>query len=62
MAAPAVSAAATEIRRRHGVIARSYGNMLGLCPPLILTEEQARRATSALVEVVSRLGTDGKIS
>ncbi|MEC3975179.1 aminotransferase family protein [Amycolatopsis sp. H20-H5] len=55
-------AAAFEIRTAHGVIARPYGHNLVLAPPLVFTEEQARRATGAVVEVLSRLGTDGVIA
>jgi putrescine aminotransferase len=59
---PDVDAVAFETRRAHGVIARPYGNMLVFAPPLVLDQEQARRATAAVVEVVSRLGTDGRIA
>lgn len=58
----AVIEATFEIRQAHGVIARPYGHNLVLAPPLIFTEEQTRRATAAVVEVVSRLGADGTIS
>lgn len=56
-----VTQAAFEIRQRHGVIARPYGHNLVLAPPLIITEQEARRATDAVVEVVSRLCADGTI-
>lgn len=57
-----VEQVAFEIRRRHGVIARPYGHMLVLAPPLIINEDQARRATDAVVDVLSRFGTDGRIA
>lgn len=58
----AVERKAFEIRRAQGVIARPYGHNLVLCPPLVITEQQARRAVNALLDVVSRLGTDGTIA
>jgi PLP-dependent transaminase len=57
-----VTAAAFEVRKAHGVIARPYGHNLVLAPPLIFTEDEARRATAAVVEVLTRLGTDGKLT
>ena len=57
-----VEQVAYEIRRVHGVIARPYGHNLVLAPPLIITEQQARRATDAVLDVVSRLGPDGTIA
>jgi PLP-dependent transaminase len=57
-----VNAVAFEVRRAHGVIARPYGHNLVLAPPLIFTEEQTQRATAAVVEVLTRLGTDGRIA
>lgn len=56
-----VIAVAFEVRRAHGVIARPYGHNLVLAPPLIFTEDEARRAAGAVVEVLSRLGADGQI-
>lgn len=58
----AVERVAFEIRRTHGVIARPYGHNLVLAPPLIITEQQTRRAVDAVLDVVSRLGTDGTIA
>jgi putrescine aminotransferase len=57
-----VIAVAFEVRRTHGVIARPYGHNLVLAPPMIFDEEQTRRATAAVVEVVSRLQPDGTIA
>ena len=36
--------------------------VLVLAPPLIIDEQQAARATAAVVEVVTRLGADGTIA
>ncbi|GLW05793.1 aspartate aminotransferase family protein [Microtetraspora sp. NBRC 13810] len=57
-----VEQVAFEIRRTHGVIARPYGQMIVLAPPLIMDQGQARRAAGAVVEVLSRLGADGRIA
>ncbi len=46
---------ASELRHSHGVIARDYGPVLVICPPLVLTEQQAARACRALVDVLSGL-------
>jgi PLP-dependent transaminase len=62
MGRSAVERTAFEIRRAHGVIARPYGHNLVLCPPLIITEQQARRAVNAVLDVVPRLDTDGTIA
>lgn len=53
---------ARDIRDRHGVIVRPYGHNLALAPPLVFTEEEADRATRAVVETVSRMDTDGVLS
>jgi PLP-dependent transaminase len=57
-----VAMVAGEVRRRHGVIVRPYGHNLVLAPPLVVDERQIRRAAEAVVEVLSRLGTDGTLS
>jgi adenosylmethionine-8-amino-7-oxononanoate aminotransferase len=49
----ATEEAAFAVRTRHGVIARPYGNMLVLAPPLVVEEHQVRSATSAVVDVLS---------
>jgi putrescine aminotransferase len=46
---------AFAIRQKHGVIARPYGHNLVLAPPLIFTEQEARRTTEAVVDVVSNV-------
>jgi putrescine aminotransferase len=51
--------AAAEIRHAHGVIVRDYGPTLVLSPPLVLEKEQAQRAATAVIEVLSRLDGDG---
>jgi len=51
-----------ELHRAHGVITRPYGPVIVMAPPLVLTEAEAARAAEATVEVLSRLGTDGRLS
>jgi putrescine aminotransferase len=41
------------------VIVRPYGHNLVLAPPLVISEEQVRQATAAVVDIVSRLRPDG---
>jgi putrescine aminotransferase len=48
-------AVADELYDMYGIITRNYGPTLVLSPPLVLDETQARRITSAIVEVLSRL-------
>jgi putrescine aminotransferase len=62
MAWTPVERVAFEVRNAHGVIARPYGSMLVLAPPLVIEEKQADRAMEAVLEVVSRLRTDGSIA
>ncbi len=57
-----VEQVAFEIRRRHGVIARPYGSMLVLAPPLVIDDKQAARAVDAVLEVVGRLRPDGTLA
>jgi putrescine aminotransferase len=59
---PEVTAVAFEIRRAHHVIARPYAHNLVLAPPLVFTEQQARQATTAVLEVLSRLDPSGQIN
>jgi PLP-dependent transaminase len=54
-----VAMIASTVRRQHGVIVRPYGHNLVLAPPLVMDEDQARRATDAVVEVLSRSSADG---
>ena len=58
---PQVEAIAAETRRAHGVVARPYGHNYVMAPPLVLEEDQARRATGACIEVLSRVGPDGQV-
>jgi putrescine aminotransferase len=51
-----------ELHFAHGVIVRNYGPVLVMGPPLVFTEQQARRVTRALVEVLSRLRPDGTLA
>jgi putrescine aminotransferase len=48
-----VAMVAGEVRRRHGVIVRPYGHNLVLTPPLVMDEPQTRRATEAVVDVLT---------
>ncbi len=57
----AVEAVANELRRRHGVIVRDMGHIVVMAPPLILTDEEARRGVSAVLEVLARLDPDGTL-
>lgn len=60
---PSVAAAVVkELHRKHGVIARPYGPVVVMAPPLVLQEAEAVRASKATVEVLSRLGPDGQLS
>ncbi len=59
---PEVTAVAFEIRQAHHVIARPYAHNLVLAPPLVFTEQQARQATEAVTEVLSRLTPSGQIT
>lgn len=56
-----VEQVAFEVRRAHGVIARPYGQMIVLAPPLVIGKDETVRAADAVVEVLSRLRTDGTI-
>jgi putrescine aminotransferase len=58
---PAVIAAIDELQDDYGVLVRDYGSTIVMGPPLVLTDEEADRAASALVDVLSRLGTDGTL-
>ncbi|WP_184840822.1 aminotransferase family protein [Allocatelliglobosispora scoriae] len=54
-----VGALAGMVRGVHKVIVRPYGHNLVLAPPLIISEEQVRQATAAVIDIVSRLRPDG---
>ena len=49
------------VRREHGVIVREVGPVVALSPPLVMSEEQARRTAGAVRDVLSRLHPDGTI-
>lgn len=51
----AVEHVAFTARRSHGVIVRPYGHNIVFAPPLVIEEDEVRRATEAVVEVLSRL-------
>lgn len=59
---PAAFGVVKELHKTHGVIARPYGPVVVMAPPLVLEEAEAVRATEATVEVLSRLGGDGHLS
>jgi adenosylmethionine-8-amino-7-oxononanoate aminotransferase len=58
---PVAIAAVKELHQKHGVIARPYGPVIVMAPPLVLEESEAVRAAQGTVDVLSRLGTDGQI-
>ncbi|HEU5475568.1 MAG TPA: aspartate aminotransferase family protein [Actinophytocola sp.] len=53
---------ADDLRTVDGVIVRNEGSSLLLAPPLVLDEDQARRATTAIVNVLSRLDGQGNLA
>lgn len=50
------------IRREHGVIVRNAGPVIAISPPLVMSEDEARRVAAAVRDVVSRLDPDGTIA
>jgi putrescine aminotransferase len=62
MPPPVAEAVVKELHRAHGVIARSYGPVIVMAPPLVLEEAEAARAAEATVKALSRLGEDGQLS
>jgi putrescine aminotransferase len=61
IAPPVTTSVIKELHRAHGVIARPYGPVVVMAPPLVLEEAEAVRAAGATVEVLSRLGGDGQL-
>ncbi len=53
---------ATEMRRRHQVVVRDYGNNIVLAPPLVISREQVSRTANALHDVIAGLGADGTLN
>jgi PLP-dependent transaminase len=51
-----------ELRIEHGVIVRNEGSAILLAPPLVLEEQQAHHAASAIVDVLSRLDSSGQLA
>ena len=49
------------VRAETAVIVRDVGQTVVLSPPLVLEEEQAERAASALVSVLQRVRPDGTL-
>jgi putrescine aminotransferase len=62
VAPPVAFGVVAELHRTHGVVARSYGPVVVMSPPLVLEEAEAARACAATVQVLSRLGADGRPS
>lgn len=52
---------ATELRLRHRVVTRDYGNNLVLAPPLVISQQQVAQAAAAVHEVIARLAADGEL-
>ncbi|MEO3867412.1 aspartate aminotransferase family protein [Nonomuraea sp. B12E4] len=51
---PDVFGLTARIRDEHGVISRPYAHNIILSPPLVMNEEEVRRTSTAIVEVLSR--------
>jgi putrescine aminotransferase len=47
------------MRRDHGVIVRNVGPVVAISPPLVMSDEEARRLVDATRDVLSRLAPDG---
>jgi putrescine aminotransferase len=62
VAPPVAFGVVAELQKTHGVVARSYGPVVVMAPPLVLEEAEAARACAATVQVLSRLGADGRRS
>jgi putrescine aminotransferase len=62
VAPPVAAAVVDELHRAHRVIVRAYGPTIVMAPPLVLEQAEAARATHATVQVLSRLGTDGRLA
>jgi putrescine aminotransferase len=58
---PVATSVVRELHQAHGVIARPYGPVVVMAPPLVLEEAEAVRAAEATVEVLSRLGENGQL-
>jgi putrescine aminotransferase len=50
------------VRRDHGVIVRNVGPVVAMSPPLVMSEDEARRVAAAVGDVLSRLAPDGTIA
>lgn len=59
MAFPDVYGLTAAIRDRHGVIARPYAHNIILSPPLVMSEDEARRTGAAIVDVLARTSPRG---
>jgi putrescine aminotransferase len=50
------------VRREHGVIVRNVGPVVAMSPPLVMSEDEARRTAAAVNDVLARLDPDGTIA
>ena len=62
MPPPVAASVVRELHQAHAVIARPYGPVVVMAPPLVLEEAEAARAAAATVKVLSRLGGDGQLT
>ncbi len=46
---------ASELRHRHRMVTRDYGNTLVMAPPLVVSRADVDRAASAVLDVIGRL-------
>lgn len=54
--------AAIELRHTHHVIVRDYGPTIVLSPPLVFEKQHVEQTASAIIEVLSRLDSDGRLA
>jgi putrescine aminotransferase len=50
------------VRRDHRVIVRNVGPVVAMSPPLVMTDDEARRVASAVYDVLARVSPDGSIA
>lgn len=62
MPPPAVLSAVDELQEAHGLLLRDYGPVLVMGPSFIITQQQAARASAAVVDVLSRLNVNGTLT
>ncbi|MDP9870286.1 MULTISPECIES: aminotransferase family protein [Streptosporangium] len=59
MAFPDVFGLTAQIRAKHGVITRPYAHNIILSPPLTMNEDEVRRASAAIVDVLTQTAANG---